>query len=228
MKAADQDLVAGLKAGDESAFESLLTRFTPELHVIARRLGQSEEDAKDSVQDAFISAFRALDRFREGAPLRPWLRRIVRNTAIDKLRSRQSRRETPFVDTGLGVLGALESLDPTHHYPETVDRSLDMHHKCAVVWECLQDLPDSHRNVLLLRGVQELDTNETAEALGVSPGCTKVRLHRARRALRAMLAERSEPRAVFKSLPGGRHAGLGSAQRPGGHHAECDSFPRFD
>ena len=71
MKAADQDLVAGLKAGDESAFESLLTRFTPELHVIARRLGQSEEDAKDSVQDAFISAFRALDRFREGAPLRP-------------------------------------------------------------------------------------------------------------------------------------------------------------
>ena len=88
-----------------------------------------------------------------------------------------------------------------------------MHHKCAVVWECLQDLPDSHRNVLLLRGVQELDTNETAEALGVSPGCTKVRLHRARRALRAMLAERSEPRAVFKSLPSGRHAGLGSAPR---------------
>ena len=84
-----------------------------------------------------------------------------------------------------------------------------MHRKCAVVWECLQDLPDSHRNVLLLRGVQELDTNETAEALGVSPGCTKVRLHRARRALRALLAERSEPRAVFKSLPSGRHAGLG-------------------
>ncbi len=59
--------------------------------------------------------------------------------------------------------------------------------------------------MLLLRGVQELDTNETAEVLGVSPGCTKVRLHRARRALRALLAERltegSELRTAFKSLP---------------------------
>ena len=71
MNAGEQDLVAGLRAGDESAFESLLTRFTPELLVIARHVVQNEEDAKDSVQDAFISAFRAVDRFREGAPLRP-------------------------------------------------------------------------------------------------------------------------------------------------------------
>ena len=204
MNAGEQDLVAGLKAGDESAFESLLIRFSPELLVIARRLVQNEEDAKDSVQDAFISAFRAVDRFREGAPLRPWLHRIVRNAAIDKLRSRQSRREIPVVDSDLRVLHALERLDPPHHQPETVDRTLDLHRECAVVWECLKDLPDSHRHVLLLRGVQELDTNETAEVLGVSPGCTKVRLHRARRALRALLAERltegSELRTAFKSL----------------------------
>ena len=129
MKADEQDLIAAVKARDESACELLVANYTPGLLALARRLLQDEEDAKDSVQDAFISAFRAIDGFRDGAPLRPWLHRILRNAAIDKLRSRGSRRETPVADTELNVSDNLRPLDPWHRRPEAADEALERQHE---------------------------------------------------------------------------------------------------
>src|SRR5262249_37886439 len=90
----DAALLPGLRAGDESASEALVRRHAGRLLAGARRCLTGEADAADAVQDAFLSAFRALDSFREGASLGTWLHRIVVNACLSKLRSRRRRPET--------------------------------------------------------------------------------------------------------------------------------------
>src|SRR5262249_40608223 len=89
----DAALVARLRGGDAPAYEELVRRETPRLLRVARRFLQSEEDARDSVQDAFISAFRSIADFESGARLSTWLHRIVINAALMKLRSRRRKPE---------------------------------------------------------------------------------------------------------------------------------------
>lgn len=89
-------LLAGLRNGDDSAFESLVRRQGGRMLSVARRMVGNEEDARDVVQEAFVSAFRALPRFNGDAQLGTWLHRIVVNTALMRLRSRRRRPEEPI------------------------------------------------------------------------------------------------------------------------------------
>ena len=173
--------------GDEQAFEEMVHRYGARLLATARRFLQREDDARDAVQDAFLSAYRSLDRFRGGSRLSTWLHRIVVNAALMKLRGASRRPETPIEEY-------LPRFDETGHHaspvedwavtPETAMLSRQTRER---VRAAIDNLPASYRAVLILRDIEELSTEETAEILSVTRTAVKVRLHRARLALRTLL-----------------------------------------
>jgi RNA polymerase sigma-70 factor (ECF subfamily) len=181
-------LIAQLRAGDDAAFEQVVRTYGGRLLAVARRIVNSEEDARDAVQDAFLNAFRSLDRFEGNAKLSTWLHRIVVNAALMKLRTRKRKPEQ-------SIEGLLPSfLDDGHHeerfqsWDEPVDKLMERAENRELVRKQIDLLPEGYRTVLVLRDIEGLDTEETAKVLGLSVNATKIRLHRARQALRTMLA----------------------------------------
>jgi RNA polymerase sigma-70 factor (ECF subfamily) len=185
--AADAILLARLRAGEASAYDDLVRTHSPRMLAVTRRILNSEDDAKDAVQDAFLSAFRGLQNFAGGSLISTWLHRIAVNAALMKLRSRRRKPER-----------SIETLLPAYledgHHAENfqewnlpVDTAMMRAETRAVVRKCIGELPDNYRTVLILRDIEELDTDETAERLGLTPNAVKIRLHRARQALRTLL-----------------------------------------
>ncbi|MCA1585854.1 MAG: sigma-70 family RNA polymerase sigma factor, partial [Acidobacteria bacterium] len=173
-------LLARLRAGDEAAFEELVRTQGRRLFAVARRLLATDDDAQDTVQDAFLSAIRNLDRFEGGSRLSTWLHRIVVNAALMKLRTRRRRPEESiepllpaFADDG-------HHRDRISSWDEPVDEALDRAETRRIVRALIDELPESYRTVLLLRDIEGLDTAEAASALGLTSAAVKVRLHRAR------------------------------------------------
>ena len=180
----DAMLVARLQAGDPDAYERLVRIHGGRLLSVARRFLPNNEDAQDAVQEAFIKAFRAIGTFEERAQLHTWLHRILVNTALMKIRSRKRRPEE-----------SIDDLLPTfqadgHQTTESCDWSdaiFERKETAAMVRRAIAQLPDHYRAVLTLRDIEERDTMETAAALGTTTTVVKVRLHRARQALRTLL-----------------------------------------
>ena len=183
----EQTLLDGLRRGDADAFETLVRTYTPRLLAVARRMLGNDEDAHDAVQDGFFNAFRAMDRFEGQSKLSTWLHWIVVNSALMKLRTRRRKPEE-----------SLEPLLPAfaengHHaeqfsaWSEPADRLAERAEVGEVVREAIRSLPESYREVLVLRDIEELNTEETAHALGITPNAVKIRLHRARQGLRTVL-----------------------------------------
>jgi RNA polymerase sigma-70 factor (ECF subfamily) len=185
--AADDEraLLAALRAGDERAFERLVREQAPRMLAVARRLLGDGEDARDAVQDAFGSAFRAIGSFAGDARLSTWLHRIVVNAALMKLRTRRRKPEQPIDDLLPRFEADGHRRDPGG--PWQPAERLERSELRKLVREGIERLPDGYRTVLVLRDIEELDTTAVAELLGVSPGVVKTRLHRARQALRTLL-----------------------------------------
>jgi len=183
----EASLVAQLRAGDEAAFEQVVRSYGGRLLAVARRIVGSEEDARDVVQDAFLNAFRSLDRFEGNAKLSTWLHRIVVNAALMRLRSRRSRPEESIEEMLPTFLEDGHQTHPSVEWGESSDVLLERREVRELVRTAIDRLPDTYRTVLLLRDIEELDTGETAEILGVTENAVKVRLHRARQALREQL-----------------------------------------
>jgi RNA polymerase sigma-70 factor (ECF subfamily) len=183
----DVELLARIRAGDEFACEALVRQHGGRMLVVARRYLRTEEDTADAVQDAFLSAFRSLDEFEGNSALGTWLHRIVVNVCLMKLRARSRSREVRIDDL-------LPTFDQSGHHSRPVraweDEALARLTQAEIrahVWACIDRLPDSYREILVLRDIEELDTEQTAQLLGINPGATKTRLHRARQALRTLL-----------------------------------------
>jgi len=183
----EPQLVARLRAGEESAFEQLVRSTSGRLLAAARRLLRNEEDARDAVQSAFIRAFQSLSRFREESRLSTWLHRILVNEALMKLRSR-ARAEEESIDPLLPtfVPDGHQTRD-TVDWSESADKALERAETRALINRAIDQLPESYRTVLVMRDLEEMSTAEVAEMLGVSANVIKVRLHRARQALRTLL-----------------------------------------
>ena len=184
---AERQLVQRLQAGDEGAFEELVRRHGGRMLSVARRFLGSEEDARDALQDAFAAAFEGIGRFNGEAMLSTWLHRIVVNAALMQLRRRRRKREHSIDEL-------LPSFDAEGSWPNDYNPVCTTSHaileQCETreqVRQCIAGLPESYRAILLLRDIEELDTAETAERLGIAPSAVKVRLHRARRALGTLL-----------------------------------------
>jgi len=179
-------LVERLRRGDSAAFEALVRAHTGRLLAVARRLLTNEEDARDAVQDAFLSAFRSIDRFDGHAALGTWLHRIVVNAALTKLRSRRRRPERSIDELLPAFLEDGHQARPAQDWPDP-SAALQRQETHDAVRRHIEELPEDHRVVLLLRDIEELDTEETARLLSLTPGAVKTRLHRARQALRTLL-----------------------------------------
>jgi RNA polymerase sigma-70 factor, ECF subfamily len=183
----ETDLVDRLRAGDERAYETVVREHGGRLLSVARRMLRNEEDARDAVQDAFLSAFRSLEEFQGTARLSTWLHRIVVNAALMKLRTASRRPEEPIEDLLPRFDDEGRWSDAVSAYESRSDVLLQRRDTRVMVRRCIDALPEAYRTVLLLRDIEDLDTEEAAAALGISPNAVKIRLHRARQALRTLL-----------------------------------------
>jgi RNA polymerase sigma-70 factor (ECF subfamily) len=181
-------LVDGVRAGDERAFEALVRRDTGRLLAVTRRILGNEDEAREAVHEAFISAYRARGQFQAEARLTTWLHRIAINAALMKLRARRRRAEQAIEDLLPRFLPNGHHVEQFRSWSEPVDVALARQETAAAVRQAIDRLPESFRMVLLLRDIEGLSTEEAAVMLGTTPNAVKIRLHRARMALRTLLA----------------------------------------
>jgi RNA polymerase sigma-70 factor (ECF subfamily) len=185
--AAEAALVADLRTGGAAAFEQCLRLHGGRMLVVARRLLTNEEDARDAVQDAFLSAFKNLPNFDGRAQLATWLHRIVVNAALQKLRRRQRKPEQSIDDLLPTFLDDGHRASPGPAWAESATAALERSETRALVRQCIDRLPEMYRTVLLLRDIEGQDTETVAELLEMNVNAVKTRLHRARQALRTLL-----------------------------------------
>jgi len=187
---ADLDLLEALRAGAPEAYEIVVRRHGPRLLIVARRILKCEQDSADAVQDAFISAFQSIHQFGGGSNLCTWLHRIVVNACLMKLRARVRRHVVSMEDLCPRFDETGHQIEPASPWDsQPLSQLIDTETR-AFVHASIDQLPDDYRTVLLLRDIEQLDTDETALMLGVSQAVVKTRLHRARQALRTLLAPR--------------------------------------
>lgn len=178
-------LVEAAKKGDIAAFEELVKRYDRNVFRIAQHITQNREDAEDVVQDAFLKAYGNLTQFQGQSKFYTWLVRIAVNEALMKLRRRRPERTVSLdqdVETDEDTIPrevADWSPNPEQQYNQAELREL--------LQRTIQGLPAGFRTVFVLRDVEGLSTEETAEALGLSIPAVKSRLLRARLQLRERL-----------------------------------------
>lgn len=188
-------LVQSAKKGDLEAFSELVKRYDRNIFRIAQHITHNEEDAQDVVQDAFLKAYQNLDQFQGNSKFYTWLVRIAVNEALMKLRRRRTDRTVSIdedVETEEGSMPReVADWGPN---PEQLYGQSEL---SDILKKTIQGLPPGFRTVFVLRDVEGLSTEETAEMLGLSIPAVKSRLLRARLQLRDRLAK------YFKSKRGG-------------------------
>ncbi|MBI2682925.1 MAG: sigma-70 family RNA polymerase sigma factor [Acidobacteriales bacterium] len=188
-------LVLSARGGDINAFERLLKKYDRNVFRIAQHITQNREDAEDVVQDAFLKAYEKLDQFQGNSKFYTWLVRIAVNEALMKLRKRKSDKTVSMddeVETEDGTLTReFADWDPN---PEQRYQQSELG---DILGKTIQGLPAGFRTVFVLRDVEGLSTEETAETLGLSVPAVKSRLLRARLQLRERLSK------FFKKAKGG-------------------------
>ena len=184
--AVDSALLAALRAGEEAAFETLVRSYGGRMLSVARRLLGNDDDAQDAVQEAFLSAFKALAAFDGRSKLSTWLHRIVVNAALMKLRTQKRRPEQSIDDLLPKFKEDGHEAAPRTRWEDSAANA-ERTETQQLIREQILTLPETYRTVLLLRDIEEHDTETVARMLAVSPAAVKVRLHRARQALRTLL-----------------------------------------
>jgi RNA polymerase sigma-70 factor (ECF subfamily) len=183
----EEALIAAARRGDAQAFNKLILAYQTLAYNVAYRTLHDPDDAADATQQAFISAFRALPRFRGGS-FKAWLLRIVTNACYDDLR-RRKRRSTSSLDDLAVDQDHSPILMDEHESPEehTMREALG-----RAIQAGLDELPDHQRVTLILSDIQGLSYDEIAEVTGVSLGTVKSRLSRGRSRLRDRLQQEQE------------------------------------
>lgn len=173
----DHDLIERAKRGDMDAYGELVVRYQSLAQRTAYVITRDADAAQDVAQEAFVKAYRALDRFREGAPLRPWLLRIVANEALNRAQSQARRKQ---VDLSVAEGSAADpDLSPE---AEALARE-----RREILVAAVNRLREDDRIVIAYRWFFDLSEAEMAEALGVARGTVKSRLSRAMARLREHL-----------------------------------------
>jgi RNA polymerase sigma-70 factor (ECF subfamily) len=180
-------LLARMQAGDGDAFAACVRTYCGQMLLVARRILRNEEDANDAVQDTFLSAFKGISQFKGQAQLGTWLHRIVINAALGRLRNLQRHPERSIEDLLPHFGDGEHQIDPPVPWQATPETTVQDHETRALVQRCISQLPETYRIVLLLRDIEGVATEETAQILGTTTTVIKTRLHRARQALRTLL-----------------------------------------
>ncbi len=183
----ERELLRGMLAGDDTSFETVMVLYGAQVTRLARRYLRNEADVAECVQDTFLKVFQKIAGFERRSSLWTWIRRIAVNECLMRLRQIKRRAEEDIEDLlpvfdescrrvdgsteARGVVQTLHSQDIKRAVREAIDR-----------------LPAQYRTVLLLRDIDDYNTSETATILGIKENAVKVRLHRARSALKQLLA----------------------------------------
>jgi RNA polymerase sigma-70 factor (ECF subfamily) len=177
-----------LPCEQRDAFHALVKRHAPRLRALARHMLRNEQDAEDAVQEAFLRLLRASVSFDSDARACAWLAKVTRNLARMCLRSRR-RRPEHALDECAHALGRNESAWPDTLAVQRQER--------ALLRSSLATMPEGYRRVLVMSDLDAMETRDVSKVLGLTANSVKVRLHRARRALRRELQARcSTPRAL--------------------------------
>jgi RNA polymerase sigma-70 factor (ECF subfamily) len=166
-------LTAAAQRGDQAAFGVLVRLYQRRAYAVARSIVTVHEDAEDAVQEAFVRAYRALDRFNLGQAFGPWLNRIVANAALDLARRRKVRATDELN----------EALAGSFHDPAEADELKQR------LRDALEKLPERMRSVLVLHDVEGYAHAEIGMTLGIPEGTARSDLHHARQRLRGMLRD---------------------------------------
>ncbi|HEX7114052.1 MAG TPA: RNA polymerase sigma factor [Steroidobacter sp.] len=194
----DAVLTQRASEGDHDAFCQIMRRYNQRLYRLAVSVMGDASEAEDVLQESYVRAFHALGEYAGKGSLGAWLARIVRNEAIDRLRSRKSRRKRILLEGDLDgpweEESALAGLDPDAIGTHLVDPSV-MSERADVrrmIERAIERLPEHFRTVFMLREVEGLSVEEAAEYLDIPPATVKTRDHRARALLRSYLSENIE------------------------------------
>ena len=190
----DARLVEVALEGDEGAVRLLIKRNNQRLFRVARAIVRDDGEAEDVVQETYVRAFTKLHTFRRESSFSTWLTRIALNEAMGRVRRRRPVATMADLDSAAarraegGVI-----MFPTSLTPPAADAELARKEVRAFLEQAVDDLAEPFRIVFILRDIEEMTTEETAEQLSVKPETVKTRLHRARRLLRAAIQARLSP-----------------------------------
>jgi RNA polymerase sigma-70 factor (ECF subfamily) len=178
-------LVERAKAGDVDAFSDLVKHYDRRVFRMAKQITQNDDDAEDVLQETFLKAYTHLDDFQGNSKFYTWLVRIAVNEALMKLRKRRSDRTVPLdepIDTGED-----EMIREIAVWDVNPEETYSREELATVLDQAVQSLKPAYRTVFVLRDIEEMSIEETAEALGLSISAVKSRLLRARLQLREKL-----------------------------------------
>jgi RNA polymerase sigma-70 factor, ECF subfamily len=182
----DVALVARAKEGDTAAFEQLVRQYERQIFRVAQHITQNREDAEDITQDAFLKAYEKLDQFQGNSKFSTWLVRIAVNESLMRLRKRKTSK-TVSMDEDVQTEEGSIPRDFAEWRPNP-EQEYNQAELADILRKTIQGLPPGFRSVFTLRDVENLSTEETAEALGLSVPAVKSRLLRARLQLRERLS----------------------------------------
>jgi len=199
----DEEAIGRVRRGETSSYGVLATRYHRRLHRLAQKFLRSEADAEDAVQGAHLLALRHIDQYAGRSSYLTWMSTITVNEALS-----QMRRKKGVVETGEEQIGSIRSpmRDPEQ---QAIDRDYD-----GILTAALERLPPAYGEVFRLREMETLSTAETGERLGLTEGCVKIRLVRAKGMLRRRLTQ------TFRSAELPRYARHPGSANPGAEPAE--------
>jgi RNA polymerase sigma-70 factor, ECF subfamily len=178
-------LVAHSREGDTRAFGELVRRYEGKVFRLAQHITQNREDAEDVLQESFLKAYEHLDQFKGDSKFYTWIVRIAVNQALMKLRRRKTSKAVSLdeqIDTGEDTV-----VREVAAWDEDPEQRFSREELGSILDEAIQSLDPPYRSVFVLRDIEELSTEETAEALSLSIPAVKSRLLRARLQLREKL-----------------------------------------
>jgi RNA polymerase sigma-70 factor (ECF subfamily) len=181
----EAQMIASILAGNTHEFHTLIQPYERSVYSMALSMLQNEADAEDAAQEAFLKAFRNLDKFRGEAKFSTWLISITLNEARSRLRHKKTAKTDSLDELTEGghVSPAL-----LRDWREIPSEALERQEVRLLLQDAITDLPTIYREVFVLRDMEDLSVNQSAEALGISVAAAKVRLHRARLMLQKRLA----------------------------------------
>ena len=181
----EQELLTKAAKGSREAFGELVRRYEKKVLTLSNRLCGNPDDGADAAQEAFVSAWQGLPRFRGDANFSTWLYRLTSNACMDLLRRRQRRD----AHAGASLNDEEAPLDIPDAAP-TPQELVERRELRQEVRDALQTLSPEHRQILILREIHQLSYEEIGQALSLDAGTVKSRIHRARESLRKILTAR--------------------------------------
>lgn len=195
----DRELYRLTGAEDETAFSLLLRRYETFVFRIAYDVLRTEDDAADAAQDAFLKLWRGAAGWRGDCEVKTWIYRVAKTAALDRARSRTLRVTVPLED-------AAETADIS----PTPEEEFERRERIITVRKAIEELPDAHREVIVMRELCDMSYREISEAAGIDMGTVKSRISRARAELYEILKEKleiTEQKRQHRRLKDGTAAG---------------------